>query len=90
MLHDNGWRVELDGAPLVHRRANVVGLSTQVPPGRHRLQLSYQPRGRQLYWPACWLLEATLISLAATAVLARGRVAQIADHEKPPILWRAA
>jgi hypothetical protein len=38
-----GWRAEIDGhsAPIV--RANLAGLGVVVPPGEHRVELSYQP-----------------------------------------------
>jgi hypothetical protein len=68
LLPDPAWRVTLDDRHVQTERANVVSQSVFVPSGTHRLHFSYRPLSRTLFWPACWILEATLVGLTAVAV----------------------
>jgi hypothetical protein len=73
LLPDPAWHVTLDDRPVHTARANVVSQSVSVPAGTHRLHFSYQPLSRKLFWPACWMLEATLVGLAVVAVRSPAR-----------------
>jgi hypothetical protein len=43
--HAAGWRAAVDGQPAPLLRANLVMRAVPVPPGRHRLTLTYTPPG---------------------------------------------
>jgi len=62
--HDPGWRVRVDGekAPLL--RANSAFLAFAVPPGEHRVELVYSPRG--------WRWGLGLCVTGVTALVAMG------------------
>jgi len=62
---DAGWQALLDGRPVSIVRANAVISSVWVPPGRHRLSMSYWPTG---------LTTGIIGSLAALPLLAAGLV----------------
>jgi hypothetical protein len=67
-LYDRHWQVSMDGLKVPVRQANLLRMAIPVSPGRHVVKLSYRPLTRILFWPACWLLELTLLVLAAAAV----------------------
>jgi hypothetical protein len=43
--YDGGWRARVDGQPIEPGIANGVFLGVRLPAGRHRVELSYRPRG---------------------------------------------
>ncbi|MBI3932199.1 MAG: YfhO family protein [Acidobacteria bacterium] len=43
--YDPGWRATVDGSPAEVLRANVAFRAVEVPPGRHRIEYVYRPRG---------------------------------------------
>ncbi len=71
--YDPLWNITIDGqsAPVI--RANQFRMAVAVAPGKHSLEMSYRPFARGLYWPACSLLEAGLLTLGTAAWRARGR-----------------
>jgi hypothetical protein len=73
VLRDPAWRFTLDGRPVRAARADYLGTAVPVQTGRHRLRASFRPISRQLFWPACWILEASLLVLVTGACLAGRR-----------------
>jgi Bacterial membrane protein YfhO len=73
-FYDPLWRVKINGHTVPVRRANMVRMAVPVPPGKHLVKLSYRPLGRRLFWPACWLLEGTLLVVGAAAFLSSRRL----------------
>jgi hypothetical protein len=57
-LYDPCWHVSIDGQAFAIAPANVVSMTTPIAAGTHRVVLDYRPFARNLYGPACWLLEA--------------------------------
>ena len=44
--YDRGWRAEVDGSAAPLERANLVGRAVRLPPGSHRVALTFEPPGR--------------------------------------------
>jgi hypothetical protein len=65
--YDPLWRVTIDGRPVQVARANQFRMAVPVSPGQHTVEMSYWPFARGWYWPACWLLEAGLLTLGTVA-----------------------
>jgi hypothetical protein len=59
-----GWRLTVDDHDAPVLRANGGFLGFSLPPGRHRLQLTYRPRA-WLWGCALWCLGAALIAIAS-------------------------
>jgi len=59
---DPGWRATVDGAEAVVRRVDGCALGVEVPPGGHRVELGFVPRG---LLPGAWAAGATLLALLA-------------------------
>ncbi len=66
-LYDPLWKVTVDGQAVQPTRANFTGMGLHLTQGRHTIRLDYQPLARRLYWPASFLLEATLLLLLIIA-----------------------
>jgi hypothetical protein len=73
LLYDPLWRATVDGQRATLLRANVFCTAVPICQGRHVLKLSYWPLSRRLFWPACWLLEGTLLVLGTAVLLSRQR-----------------
>jgi hypothetical protein len=56
--HDPGWRATVDGHETPVLPANIAFRAVRVPPGRHRIEMAYRPRG---------VLVASLVSLVSLA-----------------------
>ncbi len=76
---DPGWRAWIDGEPARILRANVAFRAIPVPPGRHRVEMRYRPRG--LFLGIAVSALTAVIALAAAAVLARGRRRSPTPHD---------
>lgn len=61
-----GWSASVDGAPAAIYRVNQLVRGVVVPPGRHRLEMRYEPAG----WAAA--VRVTRVTLAAWLALAVG------------------
>jgi hypothetical protein len=62
-----GWRARIDGRETPVFRANYVFRGVIVPPGSHRVEMSYWPRE----WTVAMILEVIgLVSLAVAGVIA--------------------
>jgi hypothetical protein len=79
-LHDPAWRFTVDGRPVHAARADYLGTAVPVRAGRHRLRASFQPVSRRLFWPACWILEASLLVLVIGACRAGRRTVRVAGR----------
>jgi hypothetical protein len=62
-LHDPLWRYTIDGEERRARPANFIGTALRVDRGTHELRMSYRPRARRLYGPACAMLSITVAFL---------------------------
>jgi hypothetical protein len=62
-LYDPLWRYTIDGKEHAARPANFIGTALRVDAGTHELRMTYQPRARTLYGPACALLLITVLFL---------------------------
>jgi hypothetical protein len=67
-VYDRNWVVTVDGRPVRPARTNIAGMGLPLRRGTHSLEMVYRPRARRLYWPACWLLEGTLLALLGAAL----------------------
>ena len=41
--YDPGWRAEVDARPAQLERANLIGRAVRLPPGSHRVVLTFTP-----------------------------------------------
>jgi hypothetical protein len=71
--YDPLWRVTIDGQPVAVTRANQFRMAVPVTPGNHTVAMNYRPFARDWYWPSCWLLETSLLTLGAVAWRAQRR-----------------
>jgi hypothetical protein len=62
-LQDLAWRFTIDGSSVHAAQADYIGTAVPVRAGRHHLRARFQPVSRQWFWPACWILEASLLVL---------------------------
>ncbi len=62
-LYDPLWRYTVDGEERHAESANFIGTALRVDGGTHELRMSYRPRARRLYGPACMLLVITVAFL---------------------------
>ena len=67
-LYDPLWRYTIDGVERDARAANFIATALHVDGGTHELRMSYRPRARVLYGPACFLLVATVVFLVFASV----------------------
>lgn len=67
-LYDPLWHLTIDNQPVQGVQANTTGMAIQVPQGKHIVRMDYLPLARRLYWPACFLLEGLLLTLAVLAI----------------------
>lgn len=67
---DPGWRAWVDGEPARILRANVAFRAVPVPPGKHRVEMRYRPRGLSLGIAVSAL---TAVIALAAAVIAGNR-----------------
>jgi hypothetical protein len=77
-LPDPAWRFTVDGRSVPAVQADYLGTAVPVRAGRHRLRASFQPVSRQLFWPACWILEASLLFLVISALRGGTRTVRVA------------
>jgi hypothetical protein len=63
---DPGWRARVDGVPVPHLRADLALLAVVLPPGEHRVELTYRPASFRigLGLSAAGLLGVLALSLA--------------------------
>ena len=62
--YDPGWKARVDGQEAPVRRANLAFRAVPVPPGKHRIEMVYRPRGLGL---GLGVTALSLIALALTA-----------------------
>jgi hypothetical protein len=77
-LHDPSWRFSIDGRSVPAVRADYIGTAVPIRAGRHRVRASFQPVSRQAFWPACWILEASMLALLIGARLSGQRTSRAA------------
>jgi hypothetical protein len=66
-LHYPGWKATVDGKPADLHRVDWLLRATPLPPGRHRVELRYEPAS----WRVGWIISLIgLLALAATLALA--------------------
>ena len=73
VLGDNwfpGWKAEVDGRPARVERVDYVLRGTAAGPGRHTVELTYQPAGWRIGWITTLL---TLLTLIAAVLISRRR-----------------
>jgi hypothetical protein len=61
---DEGWRASINGRPAPVRRANVLFRAVSLPPGRHEVVFSYEPRLLQVGIAVSCLGVVVLLGLA--------------------------
>jgi hypothetical protein len=83
-VHDPAWRFTIDGLAVHAAQADFLGTVVPVRAGRHRVRARFQPVSRQLYWPACWILEASLLCLVGGSWLAARTTRRVAGRAEVP------
>jgi hypothetical protein len=68
-----GWKVTLDGRPADMHRVDYLLRGTTLPPGRHRVEFSYEPTSWRIGWIVS-LLAAVVLAATAAIGLRRRRV----------------
>ena len=66
--YDRGWRALLDGRPVEILPVNLISRGVQVGPGRHRVEMAYEPPGFRLGAGISAVVALSLLVAAAVAV----------------------